>query len=53
VQELQEGTWIPVAASQAVIMDCLRGEPRRRAAAGLPEHRDVFISHRFLAEGGG
>lgn len=25
LQELRSGTWIPVAASQAVIMDCLKG----------------------------
>ncbi len=25
-QELRGGTWLPVAASQAVIMDCLQGE---------------------------
>ena len=28
--ELVEGAWLVVAASQAVIMDCLKGEARRR-----------------------
>lgn len=39
-QELRGGTWLPVAASQAVIMDCLRGRGGRHVgclpACGLP-----------------